>query len=38
MAMSDFIEKAKAWFDANERKAEAGIAFVIGLILGGFLF
>lgn len=36
--MEDFIAKARAWFDANERKAEAGIAFLIGLVLGGFLF
>ena len=36
--MEEFIAKAKDWYDANERKAEAGIAFVIGLILGGFLF
>ena len=36
--MNDYIAKLKEWFDANERKAEAGIAFVIGLILGGFLF
>lgn len=36
--MEDFISKARAWFDANERKAEAGVAFIIGLILGAFLF
>jgi len=36
--MDEFIAKAKAWYDAHTREAEAGIAFVIGLILGGFLF
>lgn len=36
--MDEFIAKARAWFDANERKAEAGIAFIIGIVLGGFLF
>jgi hypothetical protein len=36
--MNDFIEKAKAWIDANQDKAELAIAFVIGVALGGIAF
>jgi hypothetical protein len=38
MAMNDLIEKAKAWIDANQDKAELAIAFGIGVILGGVMF
>jgi hypothetical protein len=36
--MNDLIEKAKAWIDANQEKAELVIAFVIGIVLGGVAF
>ena len=36
--MNDFIEKAIAWIDANQDKAELAIAFVIGVIVGGVAF
>lgn len=38
MAMNDLIEKAKAWVNANQDKAELAIAFIIGVALGGFIF
>ena len=36
--MDEFIEKARAWIDANQDKAELAIAFVIGVALGGIAF
>ena len=36
--MDEIIAKAKAWIDANQDKAELAIAFIIGIVLGGFIF